>query len=172
MSNTIPTRNGAPAQGPAVFAAQADLAVIGEQLARLQRPAAALQAGGPAAAAAWCAVHALPGVLLVDIAGEPHPIAALLELAALTGPACRIVALGDRQDVDLYRQLLQAGIFDYLIKPPRLDLLADTLARADDDAPLGQGGTARAGRSAAIVGVAGGVGVSTLTASLGLWLAH
>lgn len=172
MSNTIPTRNGAPAQGPAVFAAQADLAVIGEQLARLQRPAVALQAGGPAAAAAWCAAHALPGVLLVDIAGEPHPIAALLELAALTGPACRIVALGDRQDVDLYRQLLQAGIFDYLIKPPRLDLLADTLARADDDAPLGQGGTARAGRSAAIVGVAGGVGVSTLTASLGLWLAH
>ncbi|MCG7327635.1 hypothetical protein MHZ91_19290, partial [Achromobacter sp. ACRQX] len=94
MSNTTPTRNGAPTPGPAVFAAQADLAVIGEQLVRLQRPACALQAGGPAAAAAWCAANPLPAVLLADITGEPHPIAALLELAALTGPACRIVALG------------------------------------------------------------------------------
>lgn len=172
MSNTTSTRNGPPLNGPAVFALPADLAVIGDQLARLQRPACALQAGGPEAAAAWCATHDLPSVLLVDIGGHAHPIAALLELAALTGPACRIVALGDQQDVDLYRQLLQAGIFDYLIKPPRLDLLTDTLARADEDAPLGQGGNARAGRSAAIVGAGGGLGVSTLTASLGLWLAH
>ncbi|WMD18993.1 hypothetical protein RAS12_20515 [Achromobacter seleniivolatilans] len=172
MSNTTSTRSGAPSNGPAVFAAQADLAVIGDQLIRLQRPAVSLQAGGPDAAAAWCAANELPSVLLVDISGHAHPIAALLELAALTGPACRIVALGDKQDVDLYRQLLQAGIFDYLMKPPRLDLLTDTLARADDDAPLGQGGNARAGRSAAIVGAAGGLGVSTLTAALGLWLAH
>lgn len=172
MSNTTSTRNGAPLNGPAVFATPADLAVIGDQLTRLQRPATALVAGGPDEAAAWCATHELPSVLLVDIGGHAHPIAALLELAALTGPACRIVALGDKQDVDLYRQLLQAGIFDYLIKPPRLDLLTDTLARADDDAPLGHGGNARAGRSAAIVGAGGGLGVSTLTASLGLWLAH
>lgn len=172
MSNTTSSRHAAPLNGPAVFAAPADLAVIGEQLARLQRPAAVLQAGGPSEAAAWCAAHELPSVMLVDIGGHAHPIAALLELAALTGPACRIVALGDQHDVDLYRQLLQAGIFDYLIKPPRLDLLTDTLARADDDAPLAQGGNARAGRSAALVGAGGGVGVSTLTASLGQWLAH
>lgn len=171
MSDTSSSTSDAISGGPAVFAAAADLKPIGDQLDRLRRPATVLQAGGPAQAIEWCAANTPPSVLLVDIAGHAHPLSALLELAAQAGPACRIVALGQQQDVDLYRQLLQAGIFDYLIKPPRLDLLADTLARADDDAPLGHGGTARAGRTVAMTGVAGGVGVSTLAAALGQWLA-
>lgn len=170
--NAPSSRDDMPANGPAVFAAAADLAVIGGQLERLQRPAAVLQAGGPTEAAAWCAANGEAAVILVDITGQAHPIAALLALASQAGPACRLIALGDRQDVDLYRQLLQAGIFDYLVKPPRLDVLGDALARADQDEPLAQGGNARAGRSAAFVGTGGGLGVSTLTATLGQWLAH
>ncbi|ENO87636.1 hypothetical protein, partial [Thauera linaloolentis] len=143
----------------AVFAAASELAALGDQLQRLRRTALALQAGGPAEAAAWCAAAPeLPSILLVDIGATPHPLPALLELAACCGPACRIIALGERQDVDFYRQLLRAGIFDYLIKPVQLDLLADVLARAEHDEPLGHGGSARAGRTAAFVGAGGGVG--------------
>lgn len=154
----------------AVFADTAELAGIEDHLRRLRRGSLALAAGGPQQAAYWCAEHGAPAVLLVDISAEPDPLAALLELAALAGPACRIVALGQRQDIDLYRQLLAAGIFDYLLKPLRLDQLADTLTRADHDLPLGQAGTARAGRTAAFVGTAGGLGTSTLVAALGQWL--
>jgi len=156
----------------AVFAAADELAGLSDQLQRLRRSPLALQAGGPAEAAAWCAANELPAVLLVDISATAHPLPALLELAALSGPACRIVALGNRQDVDLYRQLLRAGIFDYLLKPLPLDLLADTLARAEQDETLGSHGSARAGRTVACVGAGGGVGTSTLVAALGRWLAE
>lgn len=172
MSDTQSSTTDFSLAGPAVFAAPADLKIIGEQLERLRRAPSVLQAGGPAEAMQWCARNTPPSILLIDIGGHAHPLSALLELAAQAGPACRIVALGQAQDVDLYRQLLQAGIFDYLTTPPRLDLLAGTLARADDDAPLGHGGAARAGRTVAFTGSAGGVGVSTLTAALGAWLAQ
>lgn len=156
----------------AAFSAATDLPALRDQLSRLQRPADVLQAGGIAAAAQWCATRGSAQVLLVDIADQPHPLQSLQELAAQCGPSCRIVALGVQDDVNLFRQLLAAGIFDYLLKPLRLDLLADTLARAEEDRPLGQGGAARAGRTVAVVGCAGGLGCSSLVTALGQWLAR
>lgn len=164
-------RSEANTRALAVFAAGSEMPAINDLLQRLRRPAAMLRAGGPAEAMAWCGQNPPVEVLLVDISADPHPLTALLELAAQTGPACRIIALGDRADVDFYRQLLQAGIFDYLLKPLRMDLLAEVLARADDDQRLGEGGPARAGRTLACVGCAGGLGTSTLVAALGQWLA-
>ena len=165
-------RSDASTTPMAVFVAAVELPAVGDLLQRLRRSTATLQAGGPIEAMAWCATHGSPEIMLVDISGLAQPLAALLELAAQAGPACRIVALGDRQDVDFYRQLLQGGIFDYLLKPPRMDLLADTLQRADDDRPLGLGGAARSGRTVACIGCAGGLGTSTLVAALGQALAH
>jgi pilus assembly protein CpaE len=159
-----------PRAALAAFAPAAELATLRDLLERLQQPCAALLPGGPAEATAWCSRQAAPEVLLVDISAQAHPLAALLRLAEQAGPACRLIAIGSEQDIDLYRQLLQAGIVDYLLKPLRLDLLAATLARARSDLPLGQDGSARTGRSVAVVGSAGGLGCSTLVAALGLWL--
>lgn len=156
----------------AVFSAAKDIQPIEGLLLRLQRKADLLMPGGITEAVNWCASNASAQVLVVDIADHPHPLAALLELATQCGPACRIVALGVQDDVVLYRQLLSAGIFDYLLKPLRLDILADTLARAEEDRPLGQGGVVRAGRTVAVVGTSGGVGTSTLITALGQWLAQ
>lgn len=156
----------------AVFAAATELHSIEDQLQRLQRKADLLVPGGLAEAASWCAGNASAQTLVVDIAGHPHPLAALLELATQCGPTSRIVALGVQDDVAFYRQLLSAGIFDYLLKPLRLDILADTLARAEEDRPLGQDGVVRAGRTVAVVGTSGGVGTSTLVTALGQWLAQ
>ncbi|RMX06849.1 hypothetical protein D8I35_10180 [Corticibacter populi] len=171
MSDTTPdTRGDAPA-ALAVFASVADLPAINDLLGRLRRPVDASHVGGPAQASTWSATQPCPALLLVDIDGVQNPLTALLELATQCGPGTRLIALGSRQDIDFYRQLLSAGIFDYLLKPLRLDVLADTLARADDDVPLGQSGAARVGRTAAFVGTAGGLGCSTLVAALGQWLA-
>lgn len=167
-----PTRSDTSSARLAVFAAAAELASIDDLLQRLRLGARVSQAGGPAEAIAWCNANGAAEVVLVDIGNHPHPLTALMELAAQAGPSCRIVALGERQDVDFYRQLLQAGIFDYLLKPLRMDLLAETLARADHDQPLGHAGAARAGRTVACVGSAGGLGTSTLVAALGQWLAQ
>lgn len=156
----------------AAFVAAEDLAGLTDSLNRLRRTPMVMQTGGVAEALAWLATAPeLPGVLLVDVGTHTNPLPSLLELAAQCGPSCRIVAIGGRQDVDTYRQLLRAGIFDSLLKPVRLDLLADTLARADADQPLGISGSARSGRTVALVGAAGGVGTSTVTVALGQWLA-
>lgn len=171
MSQSISTQSGEAGATLAAFVAPAELPHLGQQLQRLQRQAAVLQAGGPEEAVRWCAAHGVPSILLVDISQHPHPLQALAELASLCGPTTHIVLAGDRQDVDLYRKLLQAGAFDYLIKPLELSLLADTLARAVDGLPLNLAGQSRAGRTVAIVGAAGGAGASTVTAALGRLLA-
>jgi pilus assembly protein CpaE len=153
-----------------VFVAAPDLAQFTEHLQRLQRRPAVLRAGGPVEAAAWCAEHGAPAILLVDVsaASQPEqPLQALAELRNLCGPACHIVLLGGRLEIDLYRNLLQSGAFDYLVKPVSLELLARTLKRASEGTPLDLAGHARAGRTVAVVGAAGGAGVSTVVAGLG-----
>lgn len=152
--------------GLTAFVATPDLPLLADHLHRLKRPIGTLQAGGPAEAAAWCASHVPAAVLIVDLSGTAHPLQALAELNGLYGPATHIIALGERQDVNLYRALLQNGAFDYLVKPIALDQLASTLARAEEGTPLGVS-AARAGRTVAVVGAGGGVGTSTVVAGLG-----
>ena len=155
----------------AVFANAADVPAISEQLGKLQRKAH-IQAGGIDEARQWCAAHGAPAILLIDLSEQNQPLPALQELLKQVGPTCRTIALSQLQDVDFFRQLLQLGVFDFLRKPLRLDLLAETLARADEDLPLGHAGTARAGRTVAVIGASGGLGCSTLVAALGQFLAH
>lgn len=46
-----------------------------------------------------------PRVLVVDISGEDQPISALIALSEVVEPDVRVLVIGDRQDVNLYRQL-------------------------------------------------------------------
>lgn len=148
-----------------LFAASAeDAGRFGEQLLRLGLDAGLARAGGIAAAITWSRDNAPPQVLIVDIDGDPLPLQSLAELGELCDPACHIVVIGSKQDVDLYRTLLHSGVFDYLIKPVPLDLLAATLGRARAGHATGHG--ARSGRTIAISGASGGCGVSTVAASL------
>lgn len=149
------------------FVAEPERTALADMLSRLQREPQALLPGGVTEALAWAAGNVLPGMLLVDLAGQAHPLQAMAELAAAYGPATRIIAVGDSQDVDFYRQLLQAGAVDYLLKPLRLSLLASTLERAANGVPLGMGERLPGGRTVAIVGATGGAGCSTIAAALG-----
>lgn len=159
------------AEGLAAFVAEADRPVVADMLMRLQRVVRVLEAGGAEEARAWARRNPLPTVLMVDFSGEAHPLQALAELAAAYGPTVHIIVLGERQDVDLYRRLLQAGALDYLVKPLSLDLLASTLERAAHGVPLGMGERLPRGRTVAITGAGGGAGCSTIAAALGQLIA-
>ena len=152
----------------AVFADTNTLPRLADILQRLGHSSAQLHQGGIAHAIDWVRQHVLPATLIVDIGDARYPLQAFNELAALCGPACKIIVLGKAQDIDLYRNLLQAGALDYLLKPLTLDIVAHALARTTEDSA---GSHARAGRTVAIYGVAGGVGTSTVSAGLGLLLA-
>ena len=148
-----------------LFAATAeDAGRFAEQLVRLGQNASQARAGGIAAAIAWSRDNPPPAVLIVDIDGDAMPLQSLTELGEVCAPACHIVALGSKQDGDLYRTLLHSGVFDYRAKPVPLDLLAATLGRARAGQAISQG--ARSGRTIAISGAAGGCGSSTVVAGL------
>lgn len=175
MSNTaVISAEEAAGESVVVFCQNDDVTAFEDAFRRLGRPAAIVRTGGPKEAAAWCAANAAPAILIVDVSRNAHPSARLAELGTMTGPGCRLVALGKKQDVNLYRKLLQAGVFDYLLTPLQLDQLSDTLNRADEDLWLGQPQplSVRAGQSVAVIGASGGVGASTIVTALGQQFAN
>lgn len=153
----------------AFFLGAADLAVAQSVMGRLARTNAVFAQGGLGEALSWCGKHEAPAALFVDMSRESFPVAALADLASRTGPGCRIVAVGAKQDVTLYRSFLQAGAFDYLVSPLTEPMIADTVSRSDQDQWLGmpEATSVRVGRTIAVTGACGGVGTSTIVTALG-----
>src|SRR5690554_537120 len=58
-----------------------------------------------------------PQRLLVDISGMEAPLDDMDRLADACEPSVQVYVVGDRNDVGLYRNLLQRGVQDYMVKP-------------------------------------------------------
>jgi pilus assembly protein CpaE len=111
-----------------------------------------------------------PKILVVDISGIDMPLPEVDALADACEPGVTVVVVGDRDDVGLFRQLLALGVADYLVKPLTADLLAQTLGA--DLAPAAVRRGLRTGKLVAFTGTRGGVGATTLAASLSWLVAH
>jgi pilus assembly protein CpaE len=130
-----------------------------------------VRTGGVAEAEALLAAGPAPAVLLVDVSGSVDPATALDGLADVCPPETRVVAIGDLNDVALYRRLMELGVADYLVKPVPAPLLCAALQQAQrTDLPA----PARKipARTLALLGARGGVGVTSLAASIGWGLAN
>ncbi len=117
-------------------------------------------------------VSASPAILLVDLSESGDPLNDINALAEVCEPGTVVIAIGQVNDVRLYRDLLSSGIHDYLLKPLSAQQLHDSLnqALAVFTAPKsGDGEQVQRHISTAIVGTRGGVGASTLATSLA-WL--
>lgn len=121
--------------------------------------------GDLTAAARTLAVAPPPRFMIVDIG-----TLTVEEIEETIGEIARsgtmVIAIGDRNDVALYRRLRDAGARDYLYKPVDGGILNAAFSRIE--APE-TGGAAMRGRRIAFVGVRGGVGTSTLAAN-SAWL--
>lgn len=127
-------------------------------------PAAAVQAGGIAAAARTFAVAEPPAVLLLDVSDSADPAGDFDSLREAVDAGCRIVVVGAGNDARLYRSLLAKGAADYLVKPFDEALLAEAVERLDRARPA-PATTAKA-RRIAVTGARGGVGASTVACTL------
>ncbi|MYN13504.1 P-loop NTPase [Pusillimonas sp. TS35] len=105
---------------------------------------------------------ATPQRLVVDVSGAAMPMAALGRLADACDPSVQVYILGDNNDVSLYRDLLQAGVQDYLVKPLTADMLRTSLGDRDGQ-PLRR---SRTGKVIAVTGTRGGVGVTSVAVAL------
>ena len=112
---------------------------------------------------------AAPAVLVVDISGVAQPLTALGELSQLVEPRTRVLAIGEREDLGLYRSLTRGlGLLEYLFKPLTRDMVASHFGPllASGDGSGGSEHVLRGGRLIAVTGVHGGVGATTIAANL------
>ena len=110
------------------------------------------------------AVSALGGgagarLLFVDLDGLDYPAGAIHELAAVCEVGTVVVAFGTATSARYSREVLLAGVSDYLVKPLEAGAVREAALRA------GVGGADSAARVAAFAG-GGGSGATTLAAGV------
>src|SRR5260370_31541419 len=162
--------------GPAAF--QASLAGAGrdkllhECVTQLALGQGTIMRGGIAKAVEYLGQHRSPHILIVDISGIDLPVSRINELAEVCEPGVAVVAIGNRNEIGLYRDLLRAGVADYVVKPLNTQLLAKALAsgraHTGDTSPIHK----KLGTMVAFVGTRGGVGTTTLAVHMASYLTH
>src|SRR3954452_1332528 len=91
--------------------------------------------GGIAKAIQHLEAERSPGILVVDISGEDFPVSKVHDLADVCEPAVTVIAVGDSNDVALYRNLFEAGISEYLLKPVTPQLFVNAITDKHGRAP-------------------------------------
>lgn len=114
-------------------------------------------------------ITASPNVLLVDLSESGDPLNDINALAEVCEPGTVVVAMGQVNDVRLYRDLIASGLQDYILKPCSADQLRDVLMQAQAvlNAPKSADSvTEMQHLSTVVIGTRGGVGASTIATSL------
>ena len=127
--------------------------------------------GGIVKAVEYLSAQRSPNLLIVDISGVDLPLSQMHALADVCEPGVTVVAIGDRNDVGLYRDLTEAGVADYIVKPLTRELLSKALAPRTNAGELGRV-TLKLGKMVAVTGARGGVGTTTLAVNLAWYLAN
>lgn len=154
--------------------------VADEATAELLRPIAVehgwspekVNKGGLRNAVQTLSVAASPSILFVDLSESGDPLNDINALAEVCEPGTVVIAAGQVNDVRLYRDLVASGIQDYLLKPFSADQLRDAFANAQmtiSGPRLMESTNEKPNIMAAVIGVRGGVGASTVATSLA-WL--
>jgi pilus assembly protein CpaE len=129
---------------------------------RMSRAHVTIQLGGIAAACQVYQTQPTPNVLVVEThSGREQLMAELGQLAEVCQANTKVVVLGHVNDVLLYRELIKAGISEYVVAPISAVSFIDLVANLYNDpkaAPLG--------RIVSFVGAKGGVGSSTIAHNL------
>ena len=128
--------------------------------------------GGLRNAVQSLSISASPNILMVDLSESGDPLNDINGLAEVCEPGTIVIAVGQVNDVRLYRDLIASGIHDYLLKPLSPSQVRDSLAQAQAvfAAPKNHdGASVKQHITTAVIGTRGGVGASTLATSLA-WL--
>ena len=132
---------------------------------------ATIKRGGIVRAIEYLSAERSPETIIVDISGSDMPASQVHNLAELCEPGVTVIAIGDRNDVGLYRDLVQAGVSEYIVKPVTVQLLAKALSSTPTVAE-GSPISSKLGKMVAVVGARGGVGATTLAMNLAWYLAN
>jgi pilus assembly protein CpaE len=129
---------------------------------RMMRAHMRVEQGGLLSAAEFYASNPTPNLVIVETSAEPRSIMGeLAKLAEVCDPSSKVVVIGHYNDVTLYRDLIRAGVSEYVVAPVSMaDILSviSNIYVSSDSAPIG--------KTIAVIGAKGGVGSSTISHNL------
>ncbi|MGB8817484.1 MAG: CpaE family protein [Rhizobiaceae bacterium] len=129
---------------------------------RLARAHMRVERGGVSTAVEYYHSNPTPNLIILESSAEPRAIMAELSgLAEVCDPTTKVVVIGHYNDVTLYREMIRAGISEYMVAPVSLaDVIAviSGIYITPDAAPIG--------KTIAVIGAKGGVGSSTIAHNL------
>lgn len=128
--------------------------------------------GGSREALEYLADGATPQLLIVDVSDSPNPLTALLPIIASFAEQTKLIAIGTANDIALYREMIEAGVTEYLVKPVPEKALLAALARLDEKPVETSAASTERKPVIALVGTRGGVGTSTLAINCAWLVAH
>ncbi len=124
--------------------------------------------GGPNQAIEYLAGTVPPALLIVDVSEAVSPQTAMLSLTAAVPEGTKVIGIGSINDIAVYREIVDSGASDYLVKPVTEKALASALNRTEESQQNhGQpDNTPEQKARIAVIGSRGGVGASTVALNL------
>lgn len=114
-----------------------------------------------------------PECIIVDLGFSVSPLAELDKLAGVCDPGTQVIAVGTVNDISVFRDMLDAGIADYLLKPVTPDRLKQAYEKAITPVHHGGEGAAKALADViVVVGTRGGAGTSMVASNIAWLLGH
>src|SRR5260370_42185704 len=127
--------------------------------------------GGITKAIEYLSAQRSPHLLSVDISGIDLTLSQIYALADVCEPGTNVVAIGDHNDVGLYRDLQEAGVSHYIVKPLTRELLTKALTPKANSGEVTRSAL-KLGKMVAFVGASACVGTTTLACNLAWHLAN
>jgi pilus assembly protein CpaE len=103
-----------------------------------------------------------PHYLIIDISKSDLPVSDLSRLSELCEPGMSVLAIGNRNDVGLYRDLMKLGIFEYLVSPLFSEILTRAIKSMVFGEDKGKATQTKTGKIIVFAGSRGGVGSTFL----------
>jgi pilus assembly protein CpaE len=160
-----------PRQLRAFVQDEATRKVVDQVITELMIPNAAVHRGGVREAIRQLGEQRSPRLLIVDLNDADLPLSAMNELAEVCEPGVTVIAIGSRNDVGLFRDLINHGVSDYLVKPIAPSLLQKSLLNVLDSTSIAKQAS-RLGRLVAVTGARGGAGATMLAVNMAWTIAH
>lgn len=140
-------------------------AAVDRVIGDLMLPHASIRKGTIKEAIKYLSQHPSPKLLMVDVADSDLPLSDIDSLADVCEPGVSVIAIGERNDCGLFRDLLHHGVTDYLVKPLSPALLQRAISNISEHGSQSKA-TNKLGKLVAVMGARGGVGATTVATSL------
>jgi pilus assembly protein CpaE len=135
---------------------------------RLAATTTSVHAGGFAGALETYGRRKTPDLVIIESSAPGEQLVIDADaLAEFCDPETRVILVGHRNDIQIYRKLVNMGVSNYLVAPAGVAAIIGAIAEI-----YAEPGKEKIGRIYAVLGAKGGVGASTVAQGVALELAE